>query len=996
MSHYKDIERRRLYTNNTRVERDCRLVQQKKNILQNIDNVVYVVKGNCRNVSDLQHLSCELHKIIHGDKIRNRIYPKIYRFPDDQIEIRTRVGLCIHASIITHLQLVNDELSVIQHEISLERTVWSRYRDKFISFVKKMLTGENLIVCTSSSNHKIFKDLSKDMLEEISRKKLLGTTLKSYDVAIDRFFQILKENLDKVLLDKMPVLKECQVKRNSKATGKQNIRTTKHLYHREKPLLSEPSGASTSSMTPNGHRCTEKCKLILNKIEKAKAGKGMFTGILKYVSECKDNLSSFSRILSDELTRRGDSVMLHEWKTVSLRNAKVKGFGCMDDTICLYLQHDNDKDKTEVLKYINDFFDDTTLKYNISVEFRCTKITLFTFLQQGSKINPDMSNEGQNKYGTVGMFLEDEKGTYFFTTCAHVIGKNKEAYSNVHNATIGRNVLTRYPHSRKSEEPSLDFSLVQVSPDRTLTCTFGLKTQVGNFVNMQIFRGDPLDVRHRNLYKWGASQPNMQVGTCTGCKYDGRYIYLQVDTKNFAKPGDSGAIICIGDSNHPEQSLAAFVVVGADEESYLVYKVSDALELISAVRKEIKPCISHCTKNIAISSCPPKSVKITTKTETGRPVSANRVQIQQMVIKLQPSSEDFNIKGCSISGEKLLFTDKRNKRIIIHNGAGTHIEDISLSSEPFDIVALDVDTVAVSFGRNKYIEKININTKVVTKIHLRGNCWGLSYDGEYLYAVIDGHGIYVAVVTLAGELIKRIPVSSEFDQTEYITTHGTNVYFSVFIPKNLVSMNLNGSVQWQFQKNIFNQPRGVTSDILGNIFVTGFSSHNLVVVENNGRDCSELLNKGRGLHYPTSIYFDKTKHRLLVSGYSGGSNPRQSTADSNMSLKSVSTVNNNNNIANTEKHDLNSARRTSNDDLNKQNNKNLNRQGTYTSTKSLNPLKTPPIQSREISTVSAETVSSSHSSVSYGGDPAKPQGKMKGGSIADTRKRIANILGRKS
>ncbi|XP_063410373.1 early endosome antigen 1-like isoform X1 [Mytilus trossulus] len=139
-------------------------------------------------------------------------------------------------------------------------------------------------------------------------------------------------------------------------------------------------------------------------------------------------------------------------------------------------------------------------------------------------------------------------------------------------------------------------------------------------------------------------------------------------------------------------------------------------------------------------------------------------------------------------------------------------------------------------------------------------------------------------------------------------------------------------------------------------------------------------------------------------GYSGGSNPRQSTADSNMSLKSVSTVNNNtattenmNSARNTSVGDLNSARRTSNDDLNKQNNKNLNRQGTYTSSsKSLNPLKTPPVQSREISTMSSATVSSSHSSVSYVGDAAKPQGKMKGGSIADTRKRIANILGRKS
>lgn len=159
------------------------------------------------------------------------------------------------------------------------------------------------------------------------------------------------------------------------------------------------------------------------------------------------------------------------------------------------------------------------------------------------------------------MFLEDEKGTYFFTTCAHVIGENQYAYSNVNNATIGRNVIIRYPDSRtprSSEEPSLDFSLVEVSPDKTLSCTFGLKTQKGNFINMQIFRGDPLEVRYRTIYKWGASEPNRQVGRCTGCEYDGPFLYLQVDTKEFAKPGDSGAIICVGDN--PDQSLAAFVL----------------------------------------------------------------------------------------------------------------------------------------------------------------------------------------------------------------------------------------------------------------------------------------------------------------------------------------------------------------------------------------------------------------------------------------------------
>lgn len=140
-------------------------------------------------------------------------------------------------------------------------------------------------------------------------------------------------------------------------------------------------------------------------------------------------------------------------------------------------------------------------------------------------------------------------------------------------------------------------------------------------------------------------------------------------------------------------------------------------------------------------------------------------------------------------------------------------------------------------------------------------------------------------------------------------------------------------------------------------------------------------------------------------GYNGINVQRQQTTESDISVKSFNSSNNNtpltenmNSARLSSVSDQNSARKSISDEQNKQsltNTNNLNRQGTYTSSKSLNPLKTPPIQSREMSMASTATVSSSHSSVSYSGEPAKKPGKLKGGSISDTRRRIANILGRK-
>ncbi|CAG2191290.1 unnamed protein product [Mytilus edulis] len=228
----------------------------------------------------------------------------------------------------------------------------------------------------------------------------------------------------------------------------------------------------------------------------------------------------------------------------------------------------------------------------------------------------------------------------------------------------------------------------------------------------------------------------------------------------------------------------------------------------------------------------------------------------------------FKISSCSL----VLFTDKGNCRIIVHDVTGRHVEDIPLSAEPFDITAIDNNMVAVTFGRKQYFEIININTKEVTKKTTDGNSWGITYENGNLYMIVDGsmHGINVAVMTSSGELFKMIPVSTDFDQTEYVAVNGDSLFFTVFIPKDLVCMDVNGVVQWQFQKNIFNQPRGVTTDTLGNIFVAGFSSHNVIAVQKSGSEGSEILNKNEGLNYPTSIYCDKTNNRLLVSNLYNG------------------------------------------------------------------------------------------------------------------------------
>ncbi|CAC5410047.1 unnamed protein product [Mytilus coruscus] len=213
-----------------------------------------------------------------------------------------------------------------------------------------------------------------------------------------------------------------------------------------------------------------------------------------------------------------------------------------------------------------------------------------------------MQADGSRKYGSLGMFLKDSKGTYFFTTCAHVIGEEEHAYSPDDNSKLGRNV----------------------SPERTLTCIFGLKTTGGDFINGRIFRGDLSEILNENVYKCSATEPCLQKGKCVGFEDGGSLLYMIVDTKDFAKGGDNGAMVCVGE--YVETGLAALVIVAGSTDdsgseslnsgsSYLVYKVSDALDHIGTI-SGMTPCLNPYIRTILIVSPVSDSKRAASKRKT--------------------------------------------------------------------------------------------------------------------------------------------------------------------------------------------------------------------------------------------------------------------------------------------------------------------------------------------------------------------------------------------
>ncbi|CAG2224698.1 unnamed protein product [Mytilus edulis] len=231
---------------------------------------------------------------------------------------------------------------------------------------------------------------------------------------------------------------------------------------------------------------------------------------------------------------------------------------------------------------------------------------------------------------------------------------------------------------------------------------------------------------------------------------------------------------------------------------------------------------------------------------------------QQLNIK-KSENENQSITSCIKIGNTLVFTDWSNNRLIICNSDGTDIHHIPLSYPPEYITEIDSNTVAVSCIYDSTILIINISTRSVTStINTSGYCWGISYNDNNLYVVIDRSIIHV--MDLTGKVIRTIPAPSD-DITNITVDRDRLVYID---ETSIYCCSLDGKLMWKFKMGEIQDLRRVSTDNEGNVYVTNEMTNTVLVVSEDGKHHRELLTKSDGLYRPWGIYFDKKENVLLV------------------------------------------------------------------------------------------------------------------------------------
>jgi DNA-binding beta-propeller fold protein YncE/predicted DNA-binding protein (UPF0278 family) len=323
------------------------------------------------------------------------------------------------------------------------------------------------------------------------------------------------------------------------------------------------------------------------------------------------------------------------------------------------------------------------------------------------------------------------------------------------------------------------------------------------------------------------------------------------------------------------------------EEKYIMALSEDGclqqLNLKYSMDKKIKDIMSTMTSfgSISIETSSPSVVIKTMKSKQAQIMSVIQppsvTSINDIKLTLHNTFDIPKVKGnnaitgCIVSpnGKMILVDCYYYSRILRDfNDDGTLDKEIPCSLGcPFDVTYLDNRTVAVSTPNG--IEIINIDTKKTERcINSSQRCSGITYHHGVLLWCEHQRGIQM--MKLSDDRITTLVKQSNLQYDSYLTICRDKIYQTNSNTNTVTCYTIKGDKLWEFKdESLLNYPRGVTVDNYDNVYVTSYRSNSVVVLEPDGSQGRQILNRDDGLKYPTGIYFDKSKNILMVVNSSG-------------------------------------------------------------------------------------------------------------------------------
>ncbi|CAC5356916.1 unnamed protein product [Mytilus coruscus] len=292
----------------------------------------------------------------------------------------------------------------------------------------------------------------------------------------------------------------------------------------------------------------------------------------------------------------------------------------------------------------------------------------------------------------------------------------------------------------------------------------------------------------------------------------------------------------------------------------LIEKLSKEIEEFGQIK------VSECDVKLDFKDPKIDQAQIGINVPTSRNISDVRLQLIK-TFQIQRNDE-VRISGCVTlpKGHLLIANWTEENSLIEYSDTGEHIRDIPVSGSPFDITVIDPKRIVVTYDNTEFIEIMNSNTfNVEKKISLKNRCYGISIKARRLY-VRSGDST-IQALDLSGRKLETLKIPS--NNVLHMTTSRDRIFYTDSAKNIVHCCSLKGEELWQFKNDSITYPFGVAVDNYNNVYVVGFDSHNLTVIQQDGKDSKTLLTKSEGLAWPTAVNYDKEKRTLLICNLNG-------------------------------------------------------------------------------------------------------------------------------
>ena len=244
-------------------------------------------------------------------------------------------------------------------------------------------------------------------------------------------------------------------------------------------------------------------------------------------------------------------------------------------------------------------------------------------------------------------------------------------------------------------------------------------------------------------------------------------------------------------------------------------------------------------------------------------------------VQLDDDKEKTWITGCCFmpSGD-LVLCDCTNSKLKLLDQTFKVKDSLSLSADPWSLAVIDNSNVIVTLPDTKQLQYVQLvpHMKACRVILLDTKCWDVAVVGKEIYvscynAPDEGE---VRVLDLSGNFKRQLGVnkdgSYQFQVPNYLTvsTTGKKIFVSDCTTSIITSMTPDGNIIYQYKDGDLRCPEALFVDADDNIFVCGYSSHNVQVITADGRKYGTLISANDGLQQPYSIAFREADNTLMV------------------------------------------------------------------------------------------------------------------------------------